>query len=110
MNKFAGIQCNSIRENLVFLSVLKGLIYFGLPPCWLAEYKYILYSAARNLIRPKGNRKYLDLKIIEGKIIISPRRLILGGAAILITQNINHHIDNIGINSKIPFVKNKLRV
>jgi hypothetical protein len=42
--------------------------------------------------------------------MISPKRLILGGAAMLIAQNINHHMDKMGIKSRIPFLKNKLRV
>jgi hypothetical protein len=41
---------------------------------------------------------------------ISLRRLMVGGAAIFAHENINHHIDRIGIVSKIPLVRIILRV
>ena len=41
--------------------------------------------------------------------MISPNKLILGGAAIFFAQNKNHHIERDGRNISIPFLNNKLR-
>ena len=73
-------------------------------------YKYILYNAARNLIRAKGRRQYIERNIVAGKIIISPSKLIEGGAAILITEKRNHHKVSSGRSISIPLLKNNLRV
>ena len=54
--------------------------------------------------------QYLDLKITEGKIIISPNKLILGGAAMFNTQKRNHQRERRGINISIPLEIKRLRV
>jgi hypothetical protein len=48
--------------------------------------------------------------IILGRINNSLKRLIEGGAAILITQNKNHHKVNPGTNNKNPLLNTKLRL
>jgi len=42
--------------------------------------------------------------------MISPKRLILGGAAILMTENRNHHRAKIGRSMSIPLAKRSLRL
>ena len=46
----------------------------------------------------------------EGKIMISPIRLILGGAAMFMMQKKNHHKERVGINIIIPLERKRLRV
>jgi hypothetical protein len=48
--------------------------------------------------------------MIEVINIISLNRLIVGGAAMLLAVNINHHIVKIGIKDIIPLVIYRLRV
>ena len=48
--------------------------------------------------------------MVDGKIIISPNKLILGGAAMFMIQKRNHQIVREGINISIPFVIYILRV
>ena len=59
---------------------------------------------------PKGRIQYIEKNIVAGKIIISPKRLIEGGAAILITEKRNHHKVKIGSSINIPLLKKRLRV
>lgn len=92
------------------MNPLKGLIYLGPPPCCVEVYKYILYRAAKKLIKPKGRRQYIERNIVAGKIIISPKRLIEGGAAILITEKRNHQRVNKGRSISIPLLRKRLRV
>lgn len=42
--------------------------------------------------------------------MISPIRLIVGGAPIFVALNINHHIVRVGSIVIIPFLRNILRV
>jgi hypothetical protein len=42
--------------------------------------------------------------------MISLNKLMVGGAAIFVQIRINHHIDRVGINDKIPLVRINLRV
>jgi hypothetical protein len=42
--------------------------------------------------------------------IISLSRLIEGGAAMLAAANRNHHIDMVGRNVSMPFIRKRLRV
>ena len=44
------------------------------------------------------------------KIINSLNKFNLGGEAILLEQNKNHHIDKVGNNKIIPLIINKFRV
>jgi hypothetical protein len=46
----------------------------------------------------------IDDDIIEEISIISLSRLIVGGAAILLAVNINHHIVNTGITAISPLI------
>ena len=66
--------------------------------------------AVRNLTPARSNASQIDLDIVAVIKIISLRRLIDGGAAILAAVNINHHIVIIGLIVIRPFVKNILRV
>lgn len=52
--------------------------------------------------------KEIDVMAVISEI--SLRRLIEGGAAIFTDENINHHIDMVGRNDSIPFIKKRLRV
>jgi len=68
------------------------------------------YIAVRNLTNLSSgiiNRDLLNAAVIS---IISLRRLIDGGAAILAAVKINHHIVIIGLMVINPFVRNILRV
>jgi hypothetical protein len=68
------------------------------------------YIAVRNLTSLSSgiiNRDLLNAAVIS---IISLRRLIDGGAAILAAVKINHHIVIIGLMVINPFVRNILRV
>ena len=61
-------------------------------------------------MKARGKIHHLDVKMAEGKIKISPSRLILGGPAIFKTEKRNHHIDIIGTNINIPLEMKSLRV
>jgi hypothetical protein len=52
----------------------------------------------------------IDIDITEEINIISLKRLIVGGAAMLLAVNRNHHIVITGITTIKPFVINSLRV
>lgn len=68
------------------------------------------YIAVRNLTSLSSgtiNRDLLNAAVIN---IISLRRLIDGGAAILAAVKMNHHIVIIGLMVINPFVRNILRV
>lgn len=54
--------------------------------------------------------KNQELNINAGKIIISPSKLILGGPAIFITENINHPKERAGQSKSIPFARKRLRL
>lgn len=79
-------------------------------PCCVVENKYRLYAPAKNDATPTIRAvRSLDL-ILDIKIIISPARLGVGGAAMLAAPNKNHHILNNGI-TVIPLrIKIILRV
>lgn len=64
----------------------------------------------KNVINIRGIIKGDDTDMILVINIISLRRLIDGGAAMLIAQRMNHHIDIIGDIKYIPFIKYSLRV
>jgi hypothetical protein len=66
--------------------------------------------AVRNLTLASSNASQIDLDMVAVIKIISPRRLIDGGAAILAAVNINNHIVIMGLIVIRPFVKNILRV
>jgi hypothetical protein len=51
-----------------------------------------------------------DLESVADIRRISPRRFIVGGAAMLVALKINHHIVIVGRRERSPFVKNSLRV
>jgi hypothetical protein len=68
------------------------------------------YTPVINVRIDKGRINRIEKDIVEVISIISLRRLIVGGAAILIAENMNHHIDIDGIILIIPFIKNILRV
>jgi len=70
----------------------------------------MLYKADKKLIIAKGKIRKKELNIKEGKIIISPKRLILGGPAMFITENINHQKESIGLKQSIPLARIKLRL
>lgn len=62
------------------------------------------------LIRLNGRIIDMECLIIDIIKKISLIKLILGGAAMFAQQNMNHHIDSIGIVVKNPFVNIILRV
>lgn len=64
----------------------------------------------RKVINIRGIINSIDEDVILVISMISLRRLMDGGAAILIAQKINHHIDIIGDTIYIPFIRNSLRV
>ena len=68
------------------------------------------YIADKNLISANGKTKKRELYNRAGKIIISPNKLILGGLAILRTENRNHHKAIAGLTNRKPFTKSKLRL
>lgn len=63
------------------------------------------YAAAKNLIINIIIINIIDFLIIETIIIISLNRLTVGGAAILVANIKNHHIDIDGDTIIIPLVK-----
>jgi len=68
------------------------------------------YIAVRKLTSPsKGVNSTDFVKVVVIKVI-SLRRLIDGGAAILAAVNKNHHIVIVGLIVISPFVRNILRV
>lgn len=64
----------------------------------------------KNVISISGKIRAMDHDIILVINMISLSKLIDGGAAILIAQKINHHLDIIGDIKYIPFIRNSLRV
>lgn len=58
----------------------------------------------KNLTRPRVIILHVVVDIIEVISIISLRRLIVGGAAMFVAVNINHHIVIIGIRAISPLV------
>lgn len=102
IKKFNGIQCNINTVDLALLKVPYGAKNLGFPPCWVNVYIYILYTAAKKLIKIRHKVKYFKNNIMAGKIIISLKRLIVGGTAILIAENKNHQSDKIGKDNNNP--------
>lgn len=68
------------------------------------------YAAVKNLINEINRREENDEDKIAEISIISLRRLIDGGAAILAHVNKNHHKVITGVTHMRPLVKNILRV
>lgn len=68
------------------------------------------YAAARNLIALMVITEVNEYERILVRRMISPRRLIEGGAAIFAAENINHQKVMAGNSIVIPFVMNMLRV
>lgn len=58
----------------------------------------------KNLTRPSVTILHVVVDIIEVINIISLNRLIVGGAAMFVAVNINHHIVRIGIRAIRPLV------
>lgn len=78
-------------------------------PCCVAEYIYKLYTAPKKDISPTPNAKTQCHLTLHIKIIISPAKLGVGGAAILEIENKNHHTAINGITDKLPLINNILR-
>lgn len=57
-----------------------------------------------NLTSLSNKILHLVADIIEVINIISLRRLMVGGAAMLLAVNINHHIVSVGISAMSPLV------
>lgn len=68
------------------------------------------YIAVRNLTNPSKGMKNRDLVSAAVMRVISLKRLIDGGAAILAAVNRNHHIVIVGLIVINPLVRNILRV
>lgn len=79
-------------------------------PWLMFLYMFNEYTPVINVRIDKGIINIIEKDIVEVISIISLRRLIVGGAAMLIAENMNHHIDIDGIILIIPFIKNILRV
>lgn len=105
-----GIKCRVIRfiSEIFILDI--GADIFILDPWLVDEYRYREYATVTNLIILNGITTIIDCFIIAIINIISLIRLILGGAAILAHENINHHIEIFGIIDIIPLVSRILRV
>lgn len=76
----------------------------------IVAYRYREYATVINLISLSGRVFIIEylIDLVIKKISLS--RLILGGAAMLAQQNINHHIDRAGMITKSPLVRVTLRV
>jgi hypothetical protein len=68
------------------------------------------YTPVRNVKDIRDIKNQCENDIVAVINMISLKRLIDGGAAMLIAVNRNHHIVITGINIIIPFIKNILRV
>lgn len=66
--------------------------------------------AVRKLTSPRRGVNIIDLVRVVVIKMISLKRLIDGGAAMLAAVNKNHHMDIIGLIVISPLVKNMLRV
>jgi hypothetical protein len=73
-------------------------------------YIYSEYAAVKNLIKPSRIKYIVDIDITDVISIISLSKLMVGGAAIFLAVNRNHHIVIVGIITINPFVKYSLRV
>lgn len=105
-----GIKCsvNNIISDILIYEI--GAVIFINGPCLVVAYKYNEYATVINLISLKGMIMYIDCLIIAVIKKISLIRLILGGAAMLAQQNINHQNAIVGMIVNIPFVNTILRV
>jgi len=79
-------------------------------PCCVFPYIFKEYAPVINLSNPKKIINIIENEDVAVINIISLRRLIDGGAAILIAVNMNHHIVREGKNDIMPFIRNMLRV
>jgi len=95
--------------SFVFMELI-GLENVLICPCWVAEYMWREYTAVKNLINEIRINDIADFDMIEVINIISLRRLIDGGVAMLAAVNINHQRVIIGATAIKPLVKNILRV
>lgn len=88
---------------------LAGELRFLIGPWFTLTYRVREYAAATNLITPKGIIiNFLDT--VEHVIsIISDRRLVEGGAAILAAHITNHNMDIVGIEIFNPLFINRER-
>lgn len=79
-------------------------------PCCVEENKYKLYAAPRKEINPTNIAAPPSQPIQEMKIKISPPKLGLGGAAMLVTLKMNHQRAKIGAKLKELRIKIILRL
>lgn len=79
-------------------------------PCCVVEYIINEYVPVKNVTSIRGRIRIIDQDIILVINIISLSKLIDGGAAMLMAQKMNHHLDIIGDIIYIPFIRNRLRV
>lgn len=68
------------------------------------------YTAVKNLRNANTTIEVNDMEIILVRRKISLNKLNDGGTAMFADNNKNHHIDKVGVNIIIPFVKYLLRV
>lgn len=78
-------------------------------PCWEETNKYKEYTAARKAIQPKGIVSHIDKNKALEISIISPSKLIEGGAAMLAAERQNHHKVIEGKRESMPLFKKILR-
>lgn len=91
-------------------SICRGLANELICPCCVAENMCKEYAAVKNLIMDTVINDAKENERIEEIKIISLRRLIDGGAAILAPVNKNHHRVIMGLIHINPLVKKILRV
>lgn len=92
------------------IRVIIKFINTGGQPCCVEVYKIREYAAAINLENANGIARNPDMLRPLEINIISPIRLIEGGAAIFAADSVNHIIVISGNRFRSPLVKNKLRV
>lgn len=105
-----GTKCsvNSVISDILLYEIGADIFIRG--PCLVVVYRYREYATVINLIILRGIIIYIDCLIIAVIKKISLIKLILGGAAILAQQNINHQNAIVGMIVSIPFVSTILRV
>lgn len=105
-----GMMCIESKYISFIFILFMGLENEGICPCWVDEYIFREYAAAKKLIVIRNSADEVDLDKTEVRRIISLIKLIDGGAAIFQAVKRNHHMVKVGQTVISPLVKYILRV
>lgn len=110
ISRIIGVRCISTKEKSLDFTLISEFVAVIVVPWFIDVYIYKEYAAVKNLTSLSIIILHEVEDIIEVINIISLSKLIVGGAAMFLAVNRNHHIVRDGIRTITPLVIYSLRV